>query len=93
MSYIMGCTSVHCIRIVLHVIKKAFSSSAAWLSVSLSSSGVAAWRSFAAVVEKKLWICPAVQNSSILNRRSPLSLRAYHISLATCSESALWPIS
>ena len=76
MSYTMGCTGVHCIRIVSRVIKKASTSSAAWLSVSSSSSsfGVAAWRSFAAVLEKKLWICSVVKNSSTLNRRSPLLL-------------------
>ena len=95
MSYTMGCTGVHCIGIALRAIKKASSSSAAWLylSSSSSSSGVAAWRSFAAVLDQKLWICPAVKNSSTLNRRLPLSLHAYRISRATCSASALWPVS
>ena len=95
----MGCTGAHCIRMVLRTSEKAFSSSAArsFSSVSSSSSsGATAWRSLAAVLEKKLWICPVVRNSATVNRRSPLSSRAYRISCATCSGSALqhvsWPI-
>ena len=56
---------------MLRASEKASSSSAARLlssvSSSSSSSGAKAWRSLAAVLEKKLWICPAVRNSSTLN--------------------------
>ena len=66
----MGCTGAHCTRMVLRASEKASSSSAARLLSSVSSSsssGATAWRSLAAVLEKKLWICPAVRNPSTLN--------------------------
>ena len=92
----MGCTGAHCTRMVLRASEKASFSSAAQLLSSVSSSSssrATACRSLAAVLEKKLWICPVVRNSSTLKRRSPLSLRAYRISRVTCSGSALWPVS
>ena len=56
---------------MLRASEKASSSAATRLfssvSSSSSSSKATAWRSLAAVLEKKLWICLPVRNSSTLN--------------------------
>ena len=94
----MACTGAHCTRMVLRASKKASSSSAARLLSSVSSSsssGATAWRRLAAGLEKKLWICPAVRK--LIHLESALASfvahTSYRISRATCSGSALWPVS